>query len=1047
MKQKLLSTMFAVTCISTLSFAQTREVSGLVTAADGTPISGASISIIGSNTATQTDGSGRFRIQASSGSTLSVSYIGYTTQRVSIGNSTNLSIVLQGGDRALDEVVVTGYAVQSRKEFTGASARVKGEALAERPLQSFSQGLTGQAAGVNIVQPNGLLNNPPVVRVRGLSSLSLSSFPLVVIDGIPVTTGDVSENAAANNPLADINPSDIESIDILKDAASAAIYGSRAAAGVLVITTKKGKQGSAKLSYNNWFGSTSAVRLPDVLNAQQYMDHKNQAIKNALEVSPTLPAASYPADGAFFPSYDENGNLIDTDWYDLIYRNAFSQNHDINLSGGSEKTVYYFSAGLSNQDGFLKKNSFDRKSGRFNVSHTATDWLKFNSSVSFTNSVNNAPNSGSYVGGAFASSGLGRLAIAQVPNVPAYNPDGSYYLAGGAIGSGANKLPASFANPMPLIDLDKNKSETNRLLATVGGELKIVDGLFFNTSLTWDLRNTDNNRFWNPKQGDGFGTNGHAYNNSAKSNNWNFINTLRFQKSFDDHNLMLLVGSDAQNRRTENWGGQRQDIADDFFSQYQGTFLINNAGGNGISEIAYEAYLGSASYNYAGKYFISANIRRDGNSALSSNNRWGTFGGASLGWTVSEEDFFKNSSISETISSLRLKGSWGKVGNGNLGNFYGAYNTYGASIYGTSTSFVYTQAGNNELKWETSSQTNIGLDVGLIENRLSAEINYYNKNIDNLILGVPQAPSKGIPSNVILMNVGSMYNRGWEFTVNALPVSNDKFKWQTSLNFSTNKNMVTSLVEDDKPILSYTSDLELTNITQVGYSAAQIYAVKSDGVNPENGRRIFINKAGERVQYLHHGGTNAWTYLDGTRASSVASDAQALGNTLPTWFGGFNNTFSYMNFDALLNFTYSGGNYIYNGSKAGLRDQRVWNNSVEVLDAWTPTNTNSNIPRAIYGDNVSNGSSFAISENIEKGDFLRLQTLSIGYKLPKSIFERAGISTLRVYGAVNNAFIITKYTGVDPEISTNGNSNLGSGIERNSIPNGRTFTLGLNVEF
>lgn len=1039
--------MLAAACLTSVSFAQTRNVVGKVTNANGQPIRGASVSVVGTANATQTDASGSFNVSAQPGALLNVSSVGFVTQRISIGNSTTLSIVLNSDNNVMDEVVVTGYGVQSKKEFTGASARVSGSELEDRPIQSFGQGLTGQAAGVNIVQPNGLLNNPPVIRVRGLSSLSLSSFPLVVVDGIPVATGDVSENAAANNPLSDINPADIESIDILKDAASAAIYGSRAAAGVLVITTKKGKVGATKFNYNGWFGTTKAVRLPDVLNAQQFMDHKNQAILNALEVNPNLPASSYPRGGAFFPSYDSDGNMIDTDWYSLIYRNAFSQNHDINLSGGTEKTTYYFSAGISNQDGFLRANSFDRKSGRFNVAHKATEWLKINSTVSFTNTINNSPNSGSYAGGAFASSGLGRLAIAQIPNVPAYNPDGTYYLSGGAIGNGANKLPASFANPMPLIDMDKNKSETSRLLATLGGEIKITEGMFFNTSLTWDLRNTDNNRFWNPKQGDGYGSNGQAYNNSAKSNNWNVINTLRYQKSFGEHNFSALIGNDAQKRRTDNWGGQRQDIADDFFTQYQGTFLINNAGGNGISEIAYEAYFGSLSYNYAGKYLLSGNIRRDGNSALSPNNRWGTFGGVSAGWTISEENFFKESSLGDAISSLRLKASWGKVGNGNLNNFYGAYNTYGAGIYGSSTSFVYNQAGNKDLKWETSTQTNVGLDLALVQNRLSAEINYYYKDINNLILGVPQSPSKGIPTNQILLNVGSMYNKGWEFTFNAVPVINENFKWNSSLNFSLNKNMVTSLVQDDRPILSYTSDLELTNITQVGYSAAQIYAVKTDGINPENGRRIFINKAGERVQYLHQGGANAWTYLDGTKASSVASDAQIVGNTLPTWFGGFNNTFAYKNFDAALNFTYSGGNYIYNGSKAGLRDQRIWNNSVEVLDSWTPENKNAKLPRAIYTDNVSNGSSFAITENVEKGDFLRLQTASLGYKIPQSIYSRAGISNIRVFASVNNAFIITKYTGVDPEISTNGNSNLGSGIERNSIPNGRTFTFGLNVGF
>jgi len=1048
MKQKLLSIFVLCVLFTGLSYAQNLQVSGKVTSGtDGSALSGVSVAIVGTTSATQTDGSGNYSLSVPANSTLLFSYLGFSSQRVAIGNRTVVDVVLQDDQTALDEVIVTGYLVQSKKEFTGASARVTGDAVAERPLQSFSQGLTGQASGVNIVQPNGLLNNPPVVRVRGLSSLSLSSFPLVVIDGIPVPTGNVSENASANNPLADINPADIESIDILKDAASAAIYGSRAAAGVLVITTKRGKQGATKFTYSGWTGVTNTVRLPDVLNAQQYMDHKNLAIANAREVNPTLPEASYPTGGGFFPSYDANNNMVDTRWYDLIYRSAFSQNHDVTISGGNEKTVYFFSAGMSDQEGFLMKNDFTRKSGRFNISHEVTPWLKFNSNISYTNTVNNAPNSGSYIGGAFASSGLGRLAVAQAPNVSPYTANGEYYLNGGSIGLGANKLQPTFSNPMPLIDLDKNKSENNRLFATVGGEIKIAEGLVFNSNITWDLRLTDNNRFWNPIQGDGFGTVGQAYNNSAKGNNWNIINTLVYQKSINDHNFTFLVGNDAQKRRTDNWGANREGIADDFFTQFQGVFLINNAGGNGISEIAYEAYLASANYNYAGKYFVTGNFRRDGNSALSENNRWGNFGGASLGWSISEEDFFKNGGLGEVFSLARLKASWGRVGNGNLNNFYGAYNTYGAGVYGNRTSFFYNQAGNRELKWETSTQTNIGLDLSLINNRLSAEINWYNKDIDNMILGVPQAPSKGIPGNEILLNVGSMYNKGWEFTLNAVPVQNENFQWNTSLNFSTNKNMVTSLVSDDKPILSYTSDLELTNITQVGYSAAQIYAVKTDGVNPENGRRIFINKAGERVQYLHLGGAQAWTYLDGSPASTVASDAQIAGNTLPTWYGGFNNNFKYKSFDATINFTYSGGNYIYNGSKAGLRDQRVWNNSVDVLDSWSPTNTGSDIPRPIYSDNVSNGSSFAIDSNIEKGDFLRLQTATLGYTLPTTIFGNSGISNLRVYTSVNNAFIITKYTGVDPEISTNGNANLGSGIERNSIPNGRTFVFGISLGF
>lgn len=1049
-KQFLLLFMLGIIFTAWQASAQERTISGKVTASeDGSPLPGVSVTVKGTKQGTQSDASGIYKINVSGNATLIFSFIGTISQEVSVGTRTIIDVQLASDNKQLSEVVVVGYGTQKRTEFTGAASTVKATQIAERPVQSFSQGLTGQAAGVNITQPNGLLNNPPVIRVRGLSSLSLSSFPLVVIDGIPITTGDVSGNASTNNPLGDINPADIESIDVLKDAASAAIYGSRAAAGVLLITTKRGKAGSAKVSIDSWAGVSNAVRLPDVLNAQQYMDHKNMAIGNALSINPNAIAASQRNDKnqSFLPNYDSKGNLIDTDWYKEVYRTGFSQNHNLTIQGGTEKTNYYLSAGFSDQDGFLRANSFQRRSGRLNLDHQATKWLKLSANINFTNSMNKSPNSGSYTGGAFATSGLGRIAVAQMPSLPPYNEDGSYNIENNTVGRKNNLLPAQFPNAAVLRDLDKNTSETNRIISNLGAEIKLYEGLTFKTIYSWDLRNTENIRFWNPYNGDGWSAQGDAYNQNSRADNWNWINTLQYLKTFGEkHNLSVVVGSDAQKRRTTTWGAQRQGLADFFFTDFQGNFGTNLAAGNGINQVAYEAYLGSISYNYAGKYFLSGNYRRDGNSALSAENRWGNFGGVSAGWTVSEEEFFKNMDLGNKISSLRLKASWGKVGNGNLNNAYGSYSTFSSGLYGSAATLSFNQAGNKDLKWETSEQTNIGMDISFLNDRITLEANWYNKNINNLILDVPQAPSKGIPNNSILANVGSMYNRGWEFAITAVPVNKGGFVWSTNLNFSTNKNMVTALVDDNTPILTNTSGLEATSITKVGYSAAQVYGVITHGVNPANGRRIYVKRDGTEVQYMHLGGPNAWTFLDGTATTSPSSQQQILGGTLPTWYGGFNNTFKYKGFDLSTNFTFSGGNYIYNGSKAGLRDQRVWNNSVDVLRSWKQAGDITDVPRAVYGDNVSNGSSFLISENLEKGDFLRLQTATLGYRIP-STFGKTGISSLRVYVQVNNAFLITKYTGVDPEISTNGDSNLASGIERNTIPQGRQFTAGLNLSF
>lgn len=1049
--KKLLQSLFILLFVAGAAVAQNRTVSGTVTdSQDGKPLPGVTVRVKGTQTGTTTGANGTYSLSVPSGAaTLEFSFIGYTLQSKSVGTSGTVNVSLESDSKDLTEVVVTGYGSVRKKDFTGSVSSVKGDDLKDKPVQSFVQGLTGQAAGVSIIQPNGLLNNPPVIRVRGVSSISLSSFPLVVVDGIPFPTGDASANSAANNPLGDINPADIESIDILKDAASTALYGSRAAAGVLVITTKKGKTGDAKVSYDGWFGVNDAVRLPDVLNAQQYMDSKNAAVKNALAINPNaIAAAQRDANGqSFLPSYNPDGSLVDTRWYDEVYRTAYSQNHNVTVSGGTAKTTYYISGGISDQDGFLKANTFNRNSARANLTHKATNWLDLTLNMNYNNSLNKSPNSGSVAGAAFNSSGLGRIAIAAAPNVSVYNAAGTYNLAAQYIGSNANLIGSTWAHPTVLIEKDLNSSENNRFLANVGATVKIVEGLTFKSTYSWDRSNTENIQFWNPLTGDGYTYTGYAYNNTAKRNNWNWINTLQFNKSFDGvHNLNLTLGSDVQKTRTVNWGAVRQNLGDPtFFDQFQGTYVTNVPGGNGINQISFEAYLASASYNYKGKYFLSGNFRRDGNSGLASENKWGNFGGGSIGWSISQEDFFKNSSLSSTVSNVRLRASYGRVGNANVGA-YNEYTTYSPALYGAIPfAWLYGQAGNKDLKWETSNQTDIGLNLGFLNDRITFEADYFYKDINNLVLDVPQAPSKGIPGGTILANVGAMYNRGFEFALGGSPIKNDNFSWTANLNFTTIKNEVTALDPNVTQILGSTGSLETTSVTRVGYPIASIFAVKTNGVNPANGRRIYVNAAGREVQYQHLGGALAWTYLDGTAASSPASDAQIVGNTLPKWYGGFNNTFNYKNFDLNIMFTYSGGNDIYNGSRAGLLDQRFWNNSTEILKAWTPENTNTDIPRVVYGDNVSNGSSFAIDANVEKGDFLRLQAATLGYKIPPTLFTKVGISSVRVYASVNNAFLITKYTGVDPEISTNGNSNLASGVERNSIPQGRSFTFGISL--
>jgi TonB-dependent starch-binding outer membrane protein SusC len=1034
--------------------AQDRTVTGKVTSAeDNEGIPGVAIAVKGTTVGTISAADGSFSLSVPQNAVLIFTSVGFVTQQIEVGSKTAIDLQMAPDVKQLSEVVVVGYGTQTKKSFTGAATTITGSTIKDRPVQSFAQALTGSAAGVNIVQPNGVLNNPPVIRIRGINSISLSSFPLIVIDGIPVATGDISNNSAANNPLADINPSDIESIDILKDAASTSIYGSRGAAGVLIITTKKGKQGKAKLTYDGWAGMNKVTRLPDLLDAQQYMDYKNEAMRNALVNNPALNASSFPRDvdgNSFFPSYNADGSLVNTNWFDQVYRVAYSQNHALSVSGGNESTNYYFSTGITKQQGFIKNNEFDRKNARLNITHKATNWLTLRGNMTFTNSFNSAPNTGSLAGQAYNSSGLARLPLVLPPNVSPRNADGTYNIqTDNTIGDGANLAPITFQNPLPLLDNNKITSETSRVLSNMGIDLNLYKGLTFKTTYSLDKYNVENILFYSPLHGDGFTAGGLASNQQIKRENWNWVNTLQYETSVaDKHNFGILIGSDVQKTITNGWGAQRQTLSDPFFNTFQAGYVTDLSAGNFNGIKAIESYLTSANYNFDKKYYISGNLRRDGLSALAPEHRWGTFGGISAGWMISQEGFFQNMSFLSNVTNLKLKASWGKVGNSNLNSDFGSLSIFTTGNYGATPTLAYSQAGNPLLSWESSTQTNIGFDLGLLQDRIQVELNYYNNDISGLILDSPQTPSKGIPGNSILENVGSMYNRGLEFTVTATPINSGKFKWTTNFNFTTNKNEVTHLAKGDAPIRGFNSGLESSNITAVGHPVGSIYVVKTNGINPANGRRIYVNAAGQEVQYMHHGGANAWTFLDDTPTSAVTgNDASVYYNALPTWFGGFRNTLSYGNLELNLLFTYSGGNYIYNGTQSGLRDQRFWNNHTDVLRRWTESGQVTDIPRAVFGDNISNGTAIPMDANVEKGDYMRLQNMVLGYKVPANIFGKSGISSVRVYGQVDNVLLLTKYSGVDPEISSNGNSNIAPGVERNTVPQSRTFTMGINVGF
>jgi TonB-linked SusC/RagA family outer membrane protein len=1037
--------------------AQNRPVTGRVVGSDGAGLPGVTVLVKGGTQGTATDVDGRYTLSApATATTLVFSFVGYTSQEARISDGP-INVTLVASATSLDEAVVVGYGTQSRRELTGSVATITGKEIANTPVQSFDQALQGRAAGVNITTPNGVLNNPPVIRIRGANSIALSSSPLFVIDGIPTYSGNNSAvGSVPNNPLANIAPEDIENIEVLKDASATAIYGSRANGGVILVTTKRGKKGQAKLNYDAWVGVTKPVRL-------DYVSLKNEAVRNlnANRAAIRQPATNVEGFGQVA------ANAAETRWYDYIYRTGFSNNHNLNFSGGTDKTTYLASVGYSNQKGMLVRNDFRRYTARVNVEHKLFDRVTVGARVNYSNSYNSSPNSGSVGDGAFGTAGLGRLPLVLPPNISPYNADGTYNTSGAGIGPGPNINPTT-GSPLlpgyynPVVDLQNNyfTSESNQLQGALYADAEIIKGLHLRTQYGIDNLNFEDKSYNTSLAGDGFSTGGQAVDYFRTNKRWNWQNTAQYDLTAGEHNFSLLAGNEQQYTEVERWGANRTGVADPFFTTFQGNYLNIAAAGNSQGANYLASFFGRFTYNYARKYLFTATGRRDGYSAWY--QKFGNFYGLSAGYVVSEEGFWKNSNFAQSFDFLKLSGSFGTTGN-NQGIYdYVSLPLYGSFLYGNAGTFYFTQGANPNIGWEKSKKTDASIAFGFLQSRLTGDATFYYNLVDGLILDVPQAPSRGIPSasgpgtagNSIPANVGSMRNRGFEFNLRYNVLQDKAFTWTISGNLTTLDNRVLSLLNDDQRISGATSGLEVANYTTVGRSIGSILAVPSTGVNPANGQRMLVKADGTVVQYNHLGTTGAgstgWTVV-GTNANTSAptqlGDGQYFGPVLPTFYGGLDNTFRFKGIDLGIFFQYSGGNYIYNGTKSGLHDQRFWNNATDIKDRWTSENTSAEWPRLVFGDNVSNGSSIVMSQNVERGDFIRLRNVSLGYTFPSKLVNGLKLSNVRVYAQVQNAALFTKYSGIDPEISVNGGSNLAPGVDRNSIGQARSYTAGINVSF
>ncbi|MBD1393286.1 SusC/RagA family TonB-linked outer membrane protein [Mucilaginibacter glaciei] len=1049
MKKKLLNFLLVLLLLGTQAFAQTRTVTGTVTGKDdGKPLPGVSVVVQGTRVGTQTGPDGTFSIKVSPGQVVVFSFLGFTTYSVTPGDG-RLNVSLAGSASALNEVIVTGYGgPTTKRDNVGSLSSVKGKDLSQQPVQNFQQSLGGRAAGVQVTIPSGVVNAPPVFRIRGTNSINLSSQPLIIVDGVSSISGDVSPTNSTGNALGNINSEDIESVEILKDAAATAIYGSRAANGVIVVTTKKGKKGKTLVSFDSWIGSAKAIRLPKVLDAFQYTDIKNEALRNAGLYN--TGAATSTAPTRFYSLFnDANGSPINTNWNDYVYRTGVTTNNTVSMSGANDNTSYYMSANYSKQKGILQGNEYGRRSLLANVDHRASKYVTLGGKINYSNERNYASAStGSVSGGAYGTEGLGRIVLVLPPNISPYNNDGSYNLNGSAIGTQGNtNIGVTYPNILPILDLNRSNNEVQHIASNVYFQVKPLSWITLKTLYGIDYIFSDGDIFNNPIQGNGNPT-GSATGIYTKYKNYTWTNTAQFAHTFGiKNNVSLLVGNEQVRNTTEGFGLARSVLSDPAFNVLQAGFTTNAASNLQITENYLVSFFGQLSYDFDKKYFLSATIRKDGYSAFGPSKKYGYFPGGGLKWDVAREGFWSAIKADKIFSSFQLRGSYGKVGNNaGLGNF-APISFYSSGVYNTNPTLAPSQTGNSQLAWETSKKLDLGVNFGLFNDKITAEVAYYKNDITGLIFNVPQAPSAGLPSNPLL-NVGSMYNKGLEVTLNADAVRTPDFTWTPSFNISFNTNKVTGLAPGLTRLLGTTSDLETTNITEVGQSLSNLYIVRTHGVDPATGRRIFVNGAGRDV-YFDFYGANRWTYADGSVAPAIsqASDAVNYKQSQVKGFGGLTNTFRYKDFDLNFLLTFQFGGNLYYGTGSGLLDQRFWNNTVDVLNRWTAPGQITNIPAVKYNDNISNGSTMPLDIHVYSSNFIKLKSANLGYTLPKSLTTKVGISNIRFYVSGYNLLLFTKYPGPDPEVSSNGTANASQGVDRNTAGNQRTLTAGLSVKF
>ncbi len=998
MKKVFLSLLLVVT--SACALLAQRTVTGKITDEKGEALIGATILVEGTSSGTVTDLDGNFSLQVPAGSnTLQITYTGFASQLVELGAGNVMDIVMAPDVIGLEDVIVVGYAPQRRKDITGSVSSVSSGAIADVPALGVQSALNGRTSGVHVVANSGTPGGGIDVRVRGSTSLNASNQPLYVVDGVPVITGNPSQLAVGNgnlNALADLNPSDIESIEVLKDASTAAIYGSRGANGVVLITTKKGKSGASKVGLNAQYGFQEAWRKVDVLDANYYYDTLlNEAAMNRFGVG--IAALGIPKD---------EGN---TNWQDEIFRKGSIQDYNLTFEGGDLTTKFFASLTFSDQEGIVQKSGLTRYSGRLNLDHALSDRLSIGSNMSFTKTQIKRLQNDNNIYGAVSSS------ILLPPDIPIFREDGSW---GSAYG---------LENPVAASTDYNNNAQSNRFIGNIFARYELTEGLSFKASLGTDILSFREDEFIPSTLVQGSGSNGIGNTAEQFFSRWITEYTLSYQKRFGKNSLTAVAGAGFQEDRTRSSALSATGFPPGISTLGGGAVKTNATTGFAVNGL--QSYFGNVNYSYNDKYILGVTFRADGSSRFAENNKFGYFPGVSAAWRISGEDFMAGAAF---VNDLKLRASYGVTGNQNIGDF-SALDLFTVTHYADEPGIGYNQLGNPNLKWETTSQLNIGLDFTIAKSKLSGSFDYYIKKTNDLLFNRPIPTTSGFTT--YQENIGNMENKGFEISLTSFNIDQPNFSWSTTLNFSRNVNTVTELY-NGQPI-----DAGFATRIAEGQPIGAFYGWAVEGIfqNEQEVEDHAFQTSGTRPGDIKFRDLNN----DGTINDG---DRQFLGSAQPDFQGGLSNIFQFRGFELSAFFQFSYGNKIFNNNAVFAEGMNsVFNQTARVMDRWREEGDQTSIPRAVWGDpnnNRRNSDRF-----IEDGSYLRLKTATLAYNFPKNLIEPVGISKLRIYLAGQNILTWTDYSWFDPEVNTFDGNNTALATDFLTYPQARSFILGLNVTF